>query len=195
MFYPLQGDWTEQDYLALDTNRFVELVDGCLEIHDMAALWHQRIVKYLFLLLHGFVSSRGVGEAMISPLPIKLWEKQMREPDVLFFLPHRITDARKPPQGADLAMEVVSEGVENRERDLVIKRDEYAKARIPEYWIIDVENQRIIVLTLNGASYRVHGEFGPGSQATSLLLPGFVVDVSAVLAAGDGPAAAIDAAH
>jgi Uma2 family endonuclease len=186
-FYPLQGDWTETDYLALHTNRFVELVDGCLEVHDMAAVWHQRIVKYLFLLLNGFLTSRGLGEAFISPLPIKLWDKQMREPDVLFIRPHRIIDSRNPPLGADLAMEVVSEGEENRERDLVTKRAEYAKAKIPEYWIIDVEKQQIIVLILEGGDYRVHGEFGPGSQASSVLLPGFAVDVSQALAAGDGP--------
>ena len=30
-FYPRQGEWTEADYLALNTNRMVELSDGCLE--------------------------------------------------------------------------------------------------------------------------------------------------------------------
>lgn len=186
MFYPLQGEWTEERYLALDTNRFVELVDGCLEIHPMPAVGHQRIAQYLFLLLHAFVTSRGLGEAFIAPLPVKLWEKQLREPDVLFVRPSRIKDPKRPPKGADLAMEVVSEGHENRERDLVIKRAEYAKARIPEYWIIDVELQRITVLTLDGADYRVHGEFGTGSRATSVLLPGFAVAVSEVFAAAEG---------
>jgi hypothetical protein len=35
LLFPLQGDWTEEDYLALDTNRMVEFVDGCLEILPM----------------------------------------------------------------------------------------------------------------------------------------------------------------
>jgi len=187
MFYPRQGDWTEEQYLALDTNKRVELVDGCLEVHPMPALWHQGIVRFLAFLLHEFVIARGLGEVFFAPLPVRLWEKQMREPDVLFLRPNRIKDRRRPPEGADLAMEVVSEGEENRERDLEIKRAEYAKAKIPEYWIIDVEKQRIIVLTLEGTDYRVHGEFGPGSQATSLLLPGFSAEVSKVLAAGGGP--------
>jgi Uma2 family endonuclease len=195
MFYPLQGEWTEQDYLALDTNRLVELVEGCLAIQPMPAPWHQRIARYLFLLLHEFVVARQLGEAFFAPLPVWLWPKQLREPDVLLVRPNRIKDPRRPPEGADQAMEVVSEGEENRERDLVIKRAEYARAKIPEYWIIDVEKERILVLTLDGADYRVHGEFGPGSKATSVLLPGFAVDVSAALNAGEGPAAATDAAN
>jgi Uma2 family endonuclease len=195
IFYPLQGDWTEEEYLALHTNRLVELVDGCLEVQPMPAIWHQRIAQFLFLILHEFILARRLGEVFIAPLPVRLWPKQMREPDVLFVRPNRITDRKRPPQGVDLAIEVVSEGEENRERDFVIKRAEYAKAKIPEYWIIDAEKQRIIVLTLDGDDYRVHGEFGPGSQATSVLLPGFAVDVSAVLAAGEGPAATTDSTN
>src|SRR6516162_5863516 len=82
--------------------------------------------------------------------------------------------------GADLVMEIVSE--DDRRRDLEIKRQEYAQAGIPEYWIVDPQEQRVIVLTLDGQSYRVHGEFVPGMQATSVLLPAFAVDVEAVFA-------------
>jgi hypothetical protein len=40
------------------------------------------------------------------------------------------------------------------------------------------------VLALKGKQYRVHGEFAPGEQATSVLLDGFGVDVSAEFQAG-----------
>jgi Uma2 family endonuclease len=186
--YPLQGEWTEEAYLALDTNRMIELVDGCLEFLPMPVPFHQRIVQFLFKLLEAWVLARKLGEVFVAPLPVRLWEGRMREPDILFVRPGRIHDPRKPPTGADLAMEVVSPGTENRERDLEKKRKEYAEARIPEYWIVDPELQRITVLTLDGSDYRVHGEFGLGSKATSVLLSGFEVDVATVFAAGDGPA-------
>jgi len=38
-------------------------------------------------------------------------------------------------------------------------------------------------LALDGPAYAVHGEFPRGRQATSQLLPGFAVDVTAALAA------------
>src|SRR5437773_2718941 len=81
----------------------------------------------------------------------------------------------RPPDGADLVMEVVSEGSENRKRDLETKRLEFAAAGIAEYWIVDPQEQRITVLVLDGSIYRVHGEFAPGTQASSVLLPGFSV--------------------
>jgi Uma2 family endonuclease len=87
--------------------------------------------------------------------------------------------------GADLVMEVVSPDPKDRKRDLETKPREYARAGIPEYWIIDPEQGRIQVLTLEGKVYRVHGDFGAGTQATSALLPGFAADVDAVLAPPD----------
>jgi len=83
-------------------------------------------------------------------------------------------------------MEVVSEGEENRGRDLETKREEYARAGIAEYWIVDPQEQRVTVLVLDGPSYRVHGVFGRGATATSVLLPGFEGSVDATLAAGEG---------
>jgi hypothetical protein len=42
------------------------------------------------------------------------------------------------------------------------------------------------VLVLDGAAYRVHGEFLRGTTATSVLLPTFAVGVTAVFDAGLG---------
>jgi Uma2 family endonuclease len=80
-------------------------------------------------------------------------------------------------------MEIVSSRPQDRDRDLVEKRTEYAAAGIPEYWIIDPERQTITVLTLDGSEYRTHGEFKPGDAATSVLLPGFTVEVAPCFAA------------
>ncbi len=77
----------------------------------------------------------------------------------------------------DLVMEIVSEN--NRRHDLVTKRDEYARAGIPEYWIVDLEEETITVLVLKSRrkSYIEHGTFAKGTRATSKILPGFSVDV------------------
>ena len=81
--------------------------------------------------------------------------------------------------GADLVGEVVSP--DDPGRDLVRKRQEYARAGIPEYWIVDPMAQHIIVLQLVGSTYREHGVFTRGTQATSALLPGFTVAVDTIL--------------
>jgi Uma2 family endonuclease len=179
---PAQGEWTESADLALDTNRLIELSDGCLEFLPMPIPLHQLIVDYLHTLLKAYVAVHASGLVFFAPLPVRLWPGKFREPDIIYVKRERVPNLRGQPQGADLAMEVVSEGAENRKRDLEIKRQEYALAGISEYWIVDPQEQRITVLTLDGQSYRVHGEFVPGMQATSVLLPGFSVEVKAVFA-------------
>jgi len=82
-------------------------------------------------------------------------------------------------------MEVVSEGTEARRRDYEDKRFDYAKAGIPEYWIVDPEQQRITVLVLEGNAYRVHGEFAVGQIASGVLLQGLSIDVAEVMRMGD----------
>jgi Uma2 family endonuclease len=66
-----------------------------------------------------------------------------------------------PPQ---LVVEVLSPGKANRDRDLVRKRAQYAKRRIPEYWLVDPENQSITVLRLDEEQYFEIGTF-QGKQA------------------------------
>jgi Uma2 family endonuclease len=186
LLYPPQGNWTEDEYLALDTSRLVELSDGCLEVLPMPTFLHQFVAKYLFALLNDFVNAQARGVVLFAPLPVRLRAGTYREPDIMYFRPERVVDMRKQPEGADLVMEVVSEGPENRKRDLEIKRIEYAAADIPEYWIVDSEERQITVLTLQGKQYREHGVFRAGMEATSVLLPGFSVAVDAVFAAGEG---------
>jgi Uma2 family endonuclease len=182
LLFPRQGHWTEAEYLALDTNQLVELSDGCLEVLPMPTPYHQLIVDFLHSLLQAFVAAHGAGVVLFAPLPVRLMPGKYREPDIIFLRPGRLQDLHRQPHGADLVMEVVSEGDENRERDLVTKRQEYAAAGIAEYWIVDPQEQRITVLTLDGSVYRVHGEFGPGTTAISVLLTGFAVAVDAVFA-------------
>lgn len=185
-FYPRQGEWTEEAYLALNTKQLVELSDGCLEFLPVPTITHQLIMLFLFDLLRAHVKTDATGFVLPAPLRVRLWPEKIREPDIVWLRAERIpSDRRRPPDGADLAMEVVSPGGENRERDLVTKRNEYARAGIDEYWIVDPEELRITVLTRDGQTYREHGAFLQGQQASSVVLPGFTVDVTAAFAAGN----------
>ena len=129
--FPLQGEWEEEDYLALERNsdnRMMELNDGFLEFLPMPVPRHQRIVRYAVRRLEDHVAKNEAGEVLSAPCPVRLWKKQMREPDIFFVKSDRIKDPDRPPEGADLAIEVPSPGKENRDRDLKTKRRVYAKA-------------------------------------------------------------------
>ncbi len=119
-----------------------------------------------------------------GPLPVRLADGKFREPDIVFMLREHCDRAGEEYfDGADLVMEVVGKGSKNRERDLVKKRRDYAAAAIPEYWIVDPQEKRISVLRLQRNRYLAAGSYGPGQIASSVLLKGFSVSVSEVLAA------------
>ncbi len=82
-------------------------------------------------------------------------------------------------------MEVVSDGAEARRRDFQDKRLDYAKARIPEYWIVDPDEKLVLVLVLKGDAYQLHGKFGVGEQARGVLLDGLQVDVAKLMKLGE----------
>jgi Uma2 family endonuclease len=151
----------------------------------MSTLFHQNLVRFLFGQLEAFVLARSLGRVVFAPFIVRLGPDHLRQPDVCFVRQERVKDLHTPPEGADLIMEVVSAGKENRKRDVEEKRAAYAEAAVPEYWIVDPEQRTISVLTLDGATYRVAEVYGDGQQAASVLLPGFCVDVSAAWAAAE----------
>lgn len=185
-FYPRQGEWTEAEYLALDTNRLIEFTDGVLEFLPMPGRMHLCVVKVLMFAFHDYVTKNRLGEVHVAPLPLKLVDGKYRVPDILFLNHEQIRQAGdKYPCGADLIIEVVNEGKDAHERDHEIKPVDYAQAGIKEYWIVDPETTTVKVLTVDGDVYKTHGEFKPRQSATSVLFADFSVNVDDVFAAAE----------
>jgi Uma2 family endonuclease len=177
---PLQGSWTEEQYLKLtnQTNHLIEFTDGVIEVLPMPTRDHQVILAFLYELLLLWLRPQG-GKVLFAPLRVHVRPGKFREPDVLV-----LQNAQDPRNqnaywlGADLVIEIVSP--DDPERDTVEKVADYAEAGIPEYWIVNPLNETITVLMLAGTMYTEHGVFQRGDHATSKLLNGFSVNVDAV---------------
>ena len=180
---PRQGCWTEADYLWL-TDRadgLIEFTDGHIELLPMPTVAHQVVLAFLYKAFDAWVDAHG-GLVVFSGLRLRVRESKFRAPDLLLLRDrHEARNRNRFWLGADLVLEVVSP--DGEERDWVEKRADYAKGRIPEYWIVDPPNETVTVLTLAGDAYAEHGVFGDGEAATSVLLPGFAVDVASVFGA------------
>lgn len=178
---PLQGHWTEEQYLLLSnqTNRLLEYTDGYIEALPMPTDKHQVISRLLFFALFAFVQRFG-GTVFYAPLRVQVRAGKFREPDLLVLLDEN--DPRRQNAfwlGADLVVEIVSP--DNPERDTEEKPLDYAATGIPEYWIVNPPKSTISVLVLKGDSYVEHGVYHRGEHATSKLLDGFTVSVDDVL--------------
>jgi Uma2 family endonuclease len=177
---PIQGLWTEEQYLAMTehSTRLLEFDNGCIEVLPMPIPEHQKILGILYELFVAFVRPRG-GITLFSPLRVQIRPRKFREPDLVV-----LRDANDPRQqqrywlGVDLALEIVSD--DDPERDTRIKRADYAEAGIPEYWIVNPLDDTITVLVLEGDRYAEHGVFRRGERAGSQLFAGLSVDVDEV---------------
>ena len=92
-------------------------------------------------------------------------EPRNRYPDLTIIRPEHIEQLSQrntirlsmlPPL---LAIEVVSPGELQRDRDYVAKRIQYQDLSIPEYWIVDPQTQTILVLEITETGYTEIGVF------------------------------------
>ncbi|MEM9587176.1 MAG: Uma2 family endonuclease, partial [Planctomycetota bacterium] len=177
----IQGSWTVEQYLSLDIGRLVEFDSGKLEFLPMPTELHQAIALFLYMRLRERIEPKQLGVVFVAPLRVRVSADRLREPDVLFmFSRNRARRSNSYWDGADLVMEIVS--ADDPNRDLVVKRREYAEAGIPEYWIVDPRDRSILVLGLDEASgrYCEADRCRDGETARSELIEGFEVSVTEV---------------
>lgn len=80
--FPYQGTWSEQEYLALETNRRVEFDNGFVEVHDAPTDKHQALILYLSIALDRLDQQVG-GVMRTAGLRLRLWDRKYREPDIV----------------------------------------------------------------------------------------------------------------
>lgn len=83
-----------------------------------------------------------------------------------------------------LVIEVVSPGELQCDRDYIAKRIQYEDRGIPEYWIIDPEQQLITVLALENSKYIEIGQFRDSDAIASPTFLEFVLTAAEILASG-----------
>lgn len=102
LFFPRQGQWTEEEYLSLGTNWMIELNDGCLEVLPLPTILHQMLVAALYRQLKFYVESQRLpGRVLFAPLPIRLRSGKFREPDLVYLGPQHLKDLAGQPCRVD----------------------------------------------------------------------------------------------
>lgn len=133
--FPPQGQWTDEEYLSLNTNRLIELSDGNLEVLEMPTPFHQLVVVRLITALYTFVTQHQLGHVLVAPVRVRLWPGRFREPDLVFIATAHADRITSKYWGVpDLAVEVIS--LDDPDRDRMAKKAEYAQAGIPESWTL-----------------------------------------------------------
>lgn len=143
--------------LELDPTRRWELSEGTLTMSPRPQLWHQRISKRLTRLLDDHLPEGLEALPEIEVITRASFPPSVRDPDIVV-IPERVVERRAARVAAAdvlLVVEIVSPG--SRGTDHVMKLDEYAKAGIEHYWIVDPDapsDERFLAYRLDGEIYR-----------------------------------------
>jgi Uma2 family endonuclease len=135
--------WTVDALRELpDDGRRYEVVDGLLLVSPSPSAPHQRAVGELYVLLHAYLSGRGM-EVFVAPAAITWSHDTEVQPDLLAL---RLTDGRPVQRFEDvqqlaLAVEVLSPSTMRADR--YIKRRKYQERRVEAYWIVDVAGRYV----------------------------------------------------
>lgn len=181
--FPAQGAWREEEYLDLAArHRRVEFDDGSIEVLPVPTRTHQHIVKLLLFCFDAHARATG-GRVGFAGTRLKLPGNKYREPDLLFAAaPNARYEGEEHWTGADLVVEVVSPGPQDHDRDYVRKREEYARAGVGEYWIIDPELKTVLALVLRDGRYVEHATWDAADVARPATVADVAVDVAALFA-------------
>ena len=168
------------DLPETDDKLRLELDDGELYVMPRPRRVHQFLTLELGWHFKNYLNSFTEPPAEVYIELVTILSREPRRvlvPDLCIFLREH-TDifvggyAEGPP---DIVIEILSS---DRNRDLVRKRQIYAEAGVPEYWILDYQNDTVTPLELQSGEYVERPTLGVGDTLTTALLPGLAIPLA-----------------
>jgi Uma2 family endonuclease len=161
------------EQLPNDGNRY-EVIDGVLYMTTAPSNFHQWIIRQIFLTLYQQLDVNGIGLTLWSPIGLFMPGCDPVQPDILFVQNEdRDIIREKHIFGVPtLLVEVLSPT--NPDTDLVVKRGAYARAGVPEYWIVRPATRDMLVCSLPDESmgdYAQVQHVAPDAELVSPALP------------------------
>ena len=140
-------------------------------------LFHQRWSRGLFKAIEKHVHKNKLGEVFFAPVDVVLSEQNVVQPDLVFVAAANAGILRKQAiVGApDLVVEIIS--ASSVQRDRYEKKELYARSGVKEFWLADMANRSIEVLTLSGRDYRLLCCASEKGKIQSRVLPGFELEI------------------
>jgi Uma2 family endonuclease len=120
-----------------------ELINGELLITPAPRPAHERAQNLLFATLYAYIRGHGSGILLSPPADISLDGTALVQPD-LFVIPRSTGRSRRDWRDVTsllLVIEILSPETERADREL--KRRHYMRFGVSEYWIVNLDEQRI----------------------------------------------------
>lgn len=159
-----------------DDGNLWEVIDGRIYVSPQPTPAHQNVVTELITILNNHVRKHGLGKVFASAIKVVLDEPTGVGPDIVFISTARLEGLKSDGfyGSPDLVVEVLSS---KPGLDRLVKRDKYARAGVPEYWIIDPVRRSLEVYALEGERYALPLELAGADHFAPKQFPGLTIDL------------------
>jgi len=176
-YYTYQ-DWLEVEH---DEGMRVELINGNVYMLASPTIRHQAVLGELYGQLFNHLRGESC-KVYAGPVDVRLEKDTIAVPDVIVVCdPKKLT--KTGVEGApDLIIEILSPSTSRH--DKITKFNLYQRTGVAEYWIVDPVDNTLTIHRLAEGEY-ITNVFDETGTATVNALPGFEMNLSAVLAEDD----------
>src|SRR5213594_3301482 len=167
-----------EEYLGLGDDVRFKIINGKALMSPALELSHQRWARKIFLAVERHVEARKLGEVFFAPVDVVLDKQNVVQPDLVFVATANsgLLQRRAILGAPDLVVEIISPT--SLRRDRYDKRELYARFGVKEFWLADVANRSIEVLSLQKNSYQLLCCATDEGKIRSEVLPGFELDLA-----------------
>lgn len=156
----------------------VELIEGeIVELNPIGSRHAARVNR-----LNALINQQVVGRAIVSVQnPVLLPDRTAPEPDVMVLRPREDFYAEAHPTPGDVLL-LIEVSDTSLEYDREVKLPMYARAGVPEVWIVDLTGEEILTHTRpEGDAYADIGRVGRGGSLSSQTISDLTLNVDDVL--------------
>ncbi len=179
--------YTYADYLKWKFEERLELFRGKIFKLSAPNTRHQQISINIGTSFHSFLKSRKC-QAFLAPFDVRLPVKNKKkddevttvvQPDICIICDETKLDSRGCCGAPDLVVEILSPG--NSKKEIRLKHELYEEAGVKEYWIVNPEEENIVVFILNEEE-KLSGlkMYASGDTIQSIAVPGLNVNLTEI---------------
>jgi len=174
--------YTYDDYYSWDDGQRWELIDGAAYLMSPAPSWnHQGVLVELIKKISLFLEGRPC-KVYPAPFDVRLnadaGDNTVVQPDIVVICDLSRLDERGGYRGApEMVVEILSPS--SARRDKLVKFNQYQKAGVREYWIVDPDTKTVSAHILENGKYIISA-FGDEDIVPVHVLEGCEIDLSEV---------------
>ena len=173
------NDYTSEDYFLLPEGAPFQLINGKLIFMASPKDIHQKILANLHLEIGFYVKQNKLGEVRFAPIDVKLDDKNVVQPDLLYVSISRKAIIKDYIYGApDFVVEILSPSTEKYDR--TSKLALFGQHNVLECWLINLKDEEVEVYHNKNKEMQLKQKAGKEDQIKSIAIKGLELEVSKI---------------